>query len=298
IIGRELEERGQREVANLEMANALLAARDETKSLAMSKGKAEAEAKYLAALKASDPLAKAIAAAEAKAKAAAQAKAKAAAAALAKKKEEDRQDELKKKLAAKFDMDNIQLAAALRNATTTEEKARVEALMAIKTEGYKDDEMALSKLNALDDARNKGLMTQAGEIAKLSSADAARASSVAAQIAELNKLKVEIPVFFTTKSGVELPRAPGTATQGMSPFGTGLQSQEQFRAQLERLGAGEAAARAQQAIDIGQGGQAVQVYVTVQGNVFTENELIDAVANGLYERNRAGTSSGLTNLGR
>ena len=181
--------------------------------------------------------------------------------------------------------------------------------MAIKTEGYKDDEMALAKLNALDDARNKGLMTQAGEIAKLATTDAARASNVAAQIAELNKLKVEIPVFYTTKTGLELPMAPGTATQGMSPFGSGLQTQEQFRTQLERLGAGEAAARAQQAglgtvtpelrlIDIGQGGQAVQVYVTVQGNVFTENELIDAVANGLYERNRAGTSSGLTNLGR
>lgn len=311
IIGRELEKRGQREIANLEMANALLAARDETKSVVMSKAKAEAEAKYVEALKKSDPILKAIAAAEAKAKAAAAAKAKEAAAAAAKKKAEERQDQLKKQLAAKFDMDNIQLAAALRNATTAEEKSRVQALMAIKSEGYKDDEIALGKLNALDDARNKGLMTQAGEIAKLASADAARASAVASQVAELNKLKVEIPFYYTPMGG--LPAAPSTATQGMSPFGAGLQTPEQYRSLLDRMGVNEAVARSQQAglgkitpqmdlamLDLGRGGEivATQVYVTVQGNVFTENELIDAVANGLYERNRAGTNSALTNLGR
>lgn len=196
----------------------------------------------------------------------------------AKKAEEARQDKIKSDLAAKFDIDNIQLIAAKRNAiedgANAETLARISALQALRTEGYKDDEAALNKLIELDKMRAK---------------------FVESETERLNRLKVEIPVTYVTKTGVEIQNPPmgGSATAG-SPFPRvptgrnvefGLPAPIALTPQLSM-------------VDLGQGATIVEVYVDVQGNIFTEQELTSAIASGLYELQRGGTNPNLTNLGR
>jgi hypothetical protein len=194
----------------------------------------------------------------------------------AKKAEEARQDKIKSDLAAKFDIDNIQLVAAKRNAiedgANAETLARISALQALRTEGYKDDEAALNKLIELDKMRAK---------------------FVESETERLNRLKVEIPVSYVTKTGVEIPNpgmggggspfprvAPGRATDFGLPAPiplTPMFMEETFNAAV---------------------GQGVTVYVDVQGNIFTEQELTAAIATGLYELQRGGTNPNLALLGR
>jgi len=59
-----------------------------------------------------------------------------------------RQLSANKKLAAKFDQDNIAIEAALKTKLSDEDRARLLALKALKSETLKDDEDALVKLNA------------------------------------------------------------------------------------------------------------------------------------------------------
>jgi len=196
----------------------------------------------------------------------------------AKKREEARQDKIQSDLAARFDMENIQLVAAKRNAieqgANAETLAAIEGLQAIRTKGYKDDEDALAKLIALDKAR---------------------AGFVESETMRLNKLKVEIPVFYVTQSGVEIPNPPMGATAAAgSPFPRvapgratdfGLPAPTQLFPQLSM-------------VDLGQGATIIEVYVDVKGNIFTEQELIQGVKDGLYELQRSGVNTNLLGLGR
>lgn len=196
----------------------------------------------------------------------------------AKKAEEARRDKIKSDLAAKFDIDNIQLVAAKRNAiedgANKETLARISALQALRTEGYKDDEAALNKLIELDKMRAK---------------------FVESETERLNRLKVEIPVSYVTKTGLEIPNPPMGGGAGGSPFPrvapgratdfglpapiplTPMFMEETFNAAV---------------------GQGITVYVDVQGNIFTEQELTAAIASGLYELQRGGTNPNLALLGR
>lgn len=277
-----LVKRGEEELTQLERTKALTSGREESQSLALNKGKVEAQRKYLAAVKATDPLVKAAAAAEAKAKAASAAKAaekkRSAAEEAARQREADRQAKLTSDLAAKFDIEGINLSIAARRANTQEEKAAVAGLQALRTEGYKDDETALNKLMTLDKMR---------------------ADRVKQETSDLSKLSVSIPVDFVTRTGVEIPMGGGgggapaasstrfgtrggiTAPTGLLEIGNPMTLNPELRM-----------------VDRGAGAEAIQVFVDVQGNVFTEQELTQAIASGLYELQRSGQNTTLTNLGR
>ena len=277
-----LVKRGEEELTQLERTKALTSGREESQSLALNKGKVEAQRKYLAAVKATDPLVKAAAAAEAKAKAASAAKAaekkRSAAEEAARQREADRQAKLTSDLAAKFDIEGINLSIAARRAKTEEEKAAVAGLQALRTEGYKDDETALNKLITLDKMR---------------------ADRVKQETSDLSKLSVTIPVDFVTRTGVEIPMGGGgggapaasstrfgtrggiTAPTGLLEIGNPMTLNPELRM-----------------VDRGAGAEAIQVFVDVQGNVFTEQELTQAIASGLYELQRSGQNTTLTNLGR
>ena len=103
----------------------------------------------------------------------------------AKKLEEERQAKVMADLAAKFDIEGINLAIAKGRAKTKEERVAVEGLQAIRSEGYKDDEAALNKLMAMDKTR---------------------AAAVAADVNQLNKLKIEIELYYKS---LGIPVPPG-----------------------------------------------------------------------------------------
>ncbi len=277
-----LVKRGEEELAQLERTKALTDTRAEVQSLTLSKGKVEAQRKYMAAVKAADPLVKAAAAAEARAKAASAAKAaekkRSAAEEAARQREADRQAKLTSDLAAKFDIEGINLAIAAGRAKTEEEKAAVAGLQALRSEGYKDDETALNKLMTLDKMRADRLRQEASDLSKLS---------------------VTIPVDFVTRTGVEIPMGGGGGGAPAAPstrFGTrgGITAPTG----LLEIGNPMTLNPELRMVDRGAGAEAIQVYVDVQGNVFTEQELTQAIASGLYELQRSGQNTTLTNLGR
>ena len=234
----------------------------------------------------------------------------------AEKAKKDRDDKTRAALAAKFDLDLINLEAAKKNAKTKEEMTRIEALMALKTESVKDDEAALAKLTALDEARNKALVTQAQEIIKLAAEDAKRALAAGTAIEELSKKKIEIPVTYVTKSGVEIPNAPGVgaqvATQKKSTAPTIILNQpepppsppiaalsrtaQDARMQTALVEAGNYSA-ALGAYYGGVGAQPV-VNVNVEGSVVSAMDLRATIETLFFESQRAGTQTSLPNLGR
>ena len=109
--------------------------------------------------------------------------AKAAAAAKAKELAAQRALATSKKLAAKFDQENIAIEAALKGKLSDEDKARVLALKAIKTEAVADDQKALADL---EEAQQKGA---AAELARIKEAETARTASIAKQKSEFQALQ-------------------------------------------------------------------------------------------------------------
>jgi len=94
-----------------------------------------------------------------------------------------RQLAMSKKLAAKFDQDFIAIEAALKGKINEEEKARLLAMKAAKTESNADDEAALNKLN---DLQKKGA---AEELAQIKAAEEARSNAIAKQKSEYQALQ-------------------------------------------------------------------------------------------------------------
>lgn len=88
-----------------------------------------------------------------------------------------------KKLAAKFDQENIAIEAALKGKLSDEDRARVLALKALKTESTADDQKALEDLDA---AQAKGA---AAEMARIKAAEEARTASIARQKSEFEALQ-------------------------------------------------------------------------------------------------------------
>ena len=211
----------------------------------------------------------------------------------AKKLEEERQAKVMSDLAAKFDIEGINLAIAKRRAGTSEEIAAVEGLQAIRSEGYKDDEAALNKLMALDKAR---------------------AAAVAEDVNQLNKLKIEIelyykslgipvppgvieavtqpqpskmqpqiapptPSLFDIEMGIDQPFMPGDAGFTGSAF-QGMQTPSAF----DYLGVGAA------------GGTTINL--NVAGSVLTEQDLGFYINNLIGNQNRQGNPVIVPNLGR
>ncbi|MGA0853118.1 MAG: hypothetical protein ACO3QQ_07110, partial [Candidatus Nanopelagicaceae bacterium] len=100
---------------------------------------------------------------------------------------EEAADRLKKRLEAKFDIENINLAAAAQRNLSETDRARVEALQALKTEGVKDDEASLNKLIELEKKREAEIQRQAKE--SIIASNAVKNQRLADLDEELEKLK-------------------------------------------------------------------------------------------------------------
>ncbi len=119
-----------------------------------------------------------------------------------------------KKLAAKFDQENIAIEAALKGKLSDEDRARVLALKAIKTETTADDAKALADLNEV--VRKNA----AEELARIANAEKANKDAIAKQKSELQALQewlkgnplettVKITPLVPYLEGL-LPQRPGT----------------------------------------------------------------------------------------
>lgn len=250
----------------------------------------------------------------------------------AEKAKQERDDKIKAALAAKFDLDLINLEAAKKNAKTAEEKARLQALIALKSEAATDDEKALQKLTALDEARNDALKKQAEAAKAVAAEDQKRAAELESQINKFKDMKIEIP-FYYTQTGMDIPLSVsgqfGTGAAGKaaaqkkstapviimntapnaSAFDAIDMAKANIRSQLERVSI-EAVAKLGVEAGLGQirqelsildvGGETAirDVYVTVQGSVLTQQELVTAITNGLYENQRSGVPVNLLLAGR
>jgi hypothetical protein len=110
-------------------------------------------------------------------------------------------DAANKRLAAKFDEEQIQIQAALKEKLSEEERARLKALMALKTESQADDMKALADLEA---------------------AQKRVADNAVAQAKKIVANPIRVPIQFDTFAGVTTPSSfglPPTNVTAPSSFG-------------------------------------------------------------------------------
>jgi len=212
----------------------------------------------------------------------------------AKKAAEEAADRLKKRLEAKFDIENINLAAAAQRNLSETDRSRVEALQALKTEGVKDDEAALNKLIELEKKREAEIQRQARESIVASAAvKNQRLADLQAELDALVKLSqaraqsiTGTPVKSQDISAPPLqiePTIPTNIAEAFIALSLAGQAEQQ----------GAAALSAATAV-----GQQITVIQNIQGNVTTERELFDNYVDAIFQINRQGTNSQLVNLGR
>jgi len=203
-------------------------------------------------------------------------------------------DRLKKRLEAKFDIENINLAAAAQRNLSDVDRARVEALQALKTEGVKDDEASLNKLIELEKKREAEIQRQARESIIASAAvKNQRLSDLQAELDALVKLSqarassiAGTPVSPQNVTSPTLqiePTIPANIAEAFMALSLAGQAEQQ----------GAAALSAATAV-----GQQITVIQNIQGNVTTERELFDNYVDAIFQINRQGTNSQLVNLGR
>jgi len=302
-----LKKRGKETEKVLVLQEELLAGREDARSLALNKQKAQSEAKFGKALKANDPLQKAALEAEKKIKEAKEKAAKKAAAEAAKKKQQEAEEKTKKALADKFDLDKINLQAALKRNLSEEDKARVKALQAIETESAKDDETALNKLITLEKLRAADQIAnaEAAKAAQKSAADDAITNAQRVFLAIGGQI-IEIPVRLNI-----IP--PSGIPEGLPQIRTGLDTIEPRGASGMTLKK-EAAIAARKAREAAmaaamnaptspvpddlmfQGGHAqnnTNVTVNVNGSVMP-GDLATEIFNIIYGGNLRGTPSSIT----
>lgn len=229
---------------------------------------------------------------------------------------EKRQDELKKRLEEKFDIDAINLNAALSRKLSEEDKARVQALQAIRSDAAKDDEAALNRLLDLERkltedklkaaasdialstvVKNQRLADLDEEIQALKAVSAARAAAIAgANI-----------TWDTARAAISIGEATGNKAlveAGVQQLNTVLfQELDAARlAELESLKSEELAAQSEASAAglAATANAAAQIVVNqyISGNVIREQDLYDNILNNLYTQNRTGTPSQLGGLGR
>jgi len=211
----------------------------------------------------------------------------------AKKAAEEAADLLKKRLEAKFDIDNINLAAAAQRNLSETDRSRVEALQALKTEAVDDDLAALNKLIELEKKREEEIQRQARE---------SIVASVAVKNQRLADLQAELDALIAISSarsasimGGAAPTSVKTPSLEIEPT-VPTNIAEAFIAlslagQAEQQGAASLAAA--QAVS-----QQITVIQNIAGNVTTERELFDNYVDAIFQINRQGTNSQLVNLGR
>lgn len=219
---------------------------------------------------------------------------------------ERRKEELRKRLEEKFDIDAINLNAALSRKLSEEDKERVKALQALRTENAKDDETALTRLQDLEKqlqdqkvkaaaqdlalsgvVRNQRLDDLNAELAKLKEIQAERARSIGAPI-------TSAMIEERFKAGDVLGAAQLAVEQTFQVLDEGIQSEiALIESQIAAENVAGIAATAQAAMQ-----QVINQYITVTGNVVREQDLYDSMFDQIYNSNRTGRPSQLGGLGR
>lgn len=211
---------------------------------------------------------------------------------------EKRQDEIKKRLEEKFDIDAINLQAALSRQLSDEDKARVKALQAIRTETAQDDEASLNRLIELERKRTQDSLFGSSLVKNQRLAD------LEAELQALLKLA-------SARIGSITGSAPSTGVA--SPSLTGEAALEAYNLGARNLGVAGGAAFldflfsgetvnptgvAPLNATAPAGGAGVVVIQNIQGSVVTEQELFDKFQDELFRSNRAGIPGQLELLGR
>lgn len=211
----------------------------------------------------------------------------------AKEQADARAEALRDRLEGKFDIENINLAAAAQKNLSDADRARVDALQALKTEGVKDDETALNKLIALEKQRELEIKRAAVEASALSTVvKNQRLADLQAELDALIALSSARAASIT--GGAIQPNITATPLQiepGI-PTGIGAAFQDLFFAG-QSLEQGQAALQAAEAV-----AQQITIIQNIAGNVTTERELFDNYVDAIFQINRQGTNSQLVNLGR
>lgn len=200
-----LEKRGKETAAALELANALQSSRADTKGLALNKQRVAQEEAYIDAIAEGVDLDKVnLFTAIQTAKIAADRVISAS-----KLVRIDKQGLQVKRLALKFDEQNIQIQAALKNKLSKEDLARVKALQAAASEAKDDDYKALV---ALEEAQKKAADAEIANRKRVSEANAAAIEEQKSQFAALQEWLTNNPIKiysqYTNTSG-QLVTAPG-----------------------------------------------------------------------------------------
>ena len=213
-----------------------------------------------------------------------------------------RAEALRNRLEGKFDIENINLAAAAQKNLSETDRARVEALQALKTEGVKDDEAALNKLIELEKRREAEIFRQGR--AAIFASETVKNQRLADLQAELDALGKLSGARIASITGANLP---STSIQGGVPSGAGIPGAPSGIGLIPPLGgaldtfAGTplSGVNAADLLDVfGAGGGQTIINQYISGNVTTERELFDNFIDAIFQTNRQGTNSQLVNLGR
>ena len=202
---------------------------------------------------------------------------------------EARDEQLKKRLAEKFDIDAINLQAALSRKLSEEDKARVEALQAIRSDTVKDDESALNKLIELERKRKEEALAASIAVKNQRLSDLEAEYQALLKLANVRTTSITATVVPpTTVTATSIQQTTGqlgagfTGGGGISLFldATDLPPTDQS------LGATTA------------GGTSVVIVNNIAGSVLTEAELFETLQTELFKANRAGIPGQLELLGR
>lgn len=211
---------------------------------------------------------------------------------------ERRQDEIRKRLEEKFDIDAINLAASLTRKLNDEDRARVEALQAIRSDTAKDDEASLNRLIELERKRTQDSLFGSSLVKNQRLAD------LEAELQALLKLasaRIGSITGSTPSTGVASPSLTGEAALEAYNLGARNLGVAGGAAFLDFLFSGETVnptGIAPLNATAPSGGAGVVVIQNIQGSVVTEQELFDKFQDELFKSNRAGIPGQLELLGR
>lgn len=211
---------------------------------------------------------------------------------------EKRQDELKKRLEEKFDIDAINLQAALSRQLSDEDKARVKALQAIRTETATDDEASLNRLIELERKRTQDSIVGSSLVKsqRLSDLEAELQALLKLASARIGSITGSVP-----STGVAAPSLTGETALEAYNLGARNLGVAGGAAFLDFLFSGETVNPTGVAplnATAPSGGAGVVIIQNIQGSVVTEQELFDKFQDELFQSNRAGIPGQLELLGR
>jgi hypothetical protein len=198
------------------------------------------------------------------------------------------------RLARTFDLEAIQLAAALQGKLSKEDEARVKALQALKTEDKNDD---LKALQDLDEAKRQSTFDEIARLKQLveesKKANAEILADARANIAMLGKISFTNQAAYSVAAQATMlaPRAEIGAQLAAGTF------PDMSYAQFDLFELGAADRQMAAGIAAQQAAGATNLTVNLQGgiNVGSTYEFYQTVQTALQELNRAGNS--LTSAG-